>query len=156
MATWSQLTFNPSPSAIAALRDGWSWKLGGEWQPILFSVIGDVFLELPTGSVWWLSTATGSLEQIAECRDQFNELLATNRADEWFLPGLVEVLHDQGKVPGPDECYSYAIFPVFAEGSFSAENMRPVPATEYFGMSGHVHHQLEGLADGAQVRVKVV
>lgn len=122
----------------------------------MFSVIGDVFLELPVGSVWWLSTATGAIEQVAEGRTHFSQLLGTERADEWFLPGLVDVLYEQGKVPGPDECYSYAILPVFAAGSFSAENMRPVAASEYFGLSGDLHRQLQGLPDGSQVKLQVI
>ena len=156
MATWSQITFSPSPESVAVLRQHWAWKLGSEWTPIMFSVIGDVFIELGAKSVWWLSTATGSLEQVADSRAEFVQLLGTDRADEWFLPGLVDALHEQDKVPSSDQCFSYAIFPVFAEGSFSAENMNPVPASEHFALSGHVHQQIQGLPDGANVEIKVV
>ncbi|MBE7940777.1 MULTISPECIES: T6SS immunity protein Tdi1 domain-containing protein [Ramlibacter] len=154
MATWSQLTFDPSPETLAALRKHWAWKLGEDWSPILFSVIGDVFIELPAGSVWWLSTSTGALEQVASQRDEFIRMLETDRADEWFLPGLVDVLHEHGKVPGPDQCYSYAVFPVFAEGGYAAENMTPVAAVEYFGLSGDVHRQIQGLPDGSEVQIR--
>jgi hypothetical protein len=156
MATWSQLTFSPSPRSVAALREHWAWKLGNDWTPIMFSVIGDVFIELPAKSVWWLSTATGSLEQVADSRDELRQLLETDRADEWFLPGLVDALHEQGKVPGSDQCYSYAILPVFAQGSFSAENMSVVPAGEHFTLSGDVHEKIQGLPDGSNVEIKVV
>jgi len=156
MATWSQLTLNPSPHSVAALREHWAWKLGSDWTPVMFSAIGDVFLELPAGSIWWLSTATGSLEQVAERSDEFRHLLATDRADEWFLPGLVDALIEQHKVPGADECYSYAILPVFAQGSFSVENMRPTSAHEHFALSGDIHRQIQGLADGSSVEIKVV
>jgi hypothetical protein len=156
MATWSQITFSPSAESVAALRRHWEWKLGSRWTPIMFSVIGDVFIELDAKSVWWLSTATGSLEQVADSQDEFRQLLGTDRADEWFLPGLVDALLDQGKVPGSDQCYSYAILPVFAQGSFSAENMNPVPASEHFSLTGYVHQQIHGAPDGANVEIKVV
>jgi hypothetical protein len=78
------------------------------------------------------------LEQVAESQQQFAELLSGERADEWFLPGLVEVLRSQGKVLGADQCYTYAILPIFSQGSFSAENMHPVSAAEHFSMSGHI------------------
>jgi hypothetical protein len=151
MANWSELTFHPSPAAVAALRAHWSWKLGEHWTPILFSVIGDVFIELKAGTVWWLSTATGGLEQVADSREHFTDLLRGDRTEEWFLPGLVEVLHVQGKVPEADECYTYALFPVFADGSFSAENMRAIPAARHFVISGDLHRRIEGLPDGSAV-----
>ena len=80
-----------------------------DWEPLMFPVIGDVSLEQREGTIWWLSTAMGTLERVAESRDAFHQHLDTERADEWFLPGLVDVLHDQSKVPGPGQCYAYAI-----------------------------------------------
>lgn len=77
------------------------------------------------------------------------------KADEWFLPGLVDVLRSQGKVLGADQCYTYAILPVFSQGSFAAENMHPVSAAEHFSMSGHVHESIRRLPDGAQVQVTI-
>jgi hypothetical protein len=155
MATWSQITIQPSDAAVEALRKHWRWQLGDDWTPVMFSAIGDVFLEVTSGAIWWLSTATGSLEQIAESRQQFMELLAGEKADEWFLPGLVDVLRSQGKVLGADQCYTYAILPVFSQGSFTAENMHPVPAADHFSMSGHVLESIRQLPDGTEVRLTV-
>ncbi len=153
MPTWSQITIQPSDGAVHALRENWRWLLGDAWTPILFSAVGDVFLEVTAGTVWWLSTATGAFEQVAESREQFSELLGGESADEWFLPGLVEVLRSQGKVLAEDQCYTYVVLPIFKEGSFSAENMHPVPAAEHFALSGHMHQSIHNLPDGAQVRV---
>jgi hypothetical protein len=156
MATWSTLTFQPTPDAIAALRAHWAWQLGDDWEPLMFSVIGDVFLEQREGTIWWLSTAMGTLERVAESRDAFHQHLDTERADEWFLPGLVDVLHDQGQVPGPGQCYAYAILPVFAEGSFSAENMHPADARAYFASTGDIHRKIRDLKDGDRVPLEIV
>ncbi len=100
-----------------------------------------------------MSTATGAFEQVAQSREQFTELLGGERADEWFLPGLVGVLRSQGKVLADDQCYTYAVLPIFEEGSFSAENMHPVPAAEHFTLSGDMHQRIRNLPDGAQVQV---
>lgn len=154
MPTWSQVTFEPSHTSLAAVQAAWAWKLGAEWQPLLCSVLGDVFIELPAGTVWWLSTATGALEQVADNRSAFERLLESDRAQEWFLPGLVAVLRQQGQRLRRDQCYSYAVFPVFAEGSFSAENMHPLPAAEHFTRSGRLHRQIQALPDGVQVAVR--
>jgi hypothetical protein len=155
MATWSQITIQPNDIAVEALREHWRWLLGDEWTPLMFSAIGDVFIEVAAGTVWWLSTATGSLQQVAESQQQFAELLGGERTDEWFLPGLVDVLHSQGKMLEVDQCYTYAILPIFSQGSFSAENMHPVSAAEHFSLSGHVHKSIRQLPDGAQVRVTI-
>ena len=156
MATWSMLTFQPTPDAIAALRAHWAWQLGDDWEPLMFSVIGDVFLERHKGTIWWLSTAMGTLERVAENRDAFDQHLDTEQADEWFLPGLVDVLHDQGKVRGPGQCYAYAILPVFAEGNLSAENMHPADARAYFASTGDVHRKIRDLKDGDRVPLEIV
>jgi hypothetical protein len=155
MATWSQITIQPSDTSVEALRKHWRWQLGDDWTPLMFSAVGDVFFEVAAGTVWWLSTAIGSLEQVAESKQQFAELLGGEKADEWFLPGLVEALRSQGKVLSSDQCYTYAILPVFSQGSFSAENMHPVSAAEHFSMSGHVHESIRQLPDGAQVQVTI-
>jgi len=155
VASWSQITIQPSDVAVKSLREHWRWQLGEDWTPLMFSAIGDVFVEVAAGTVWWLSTATGSLEQVAESRQQFAELLGSERTDEWFLPGLVDLLRSQGKVLDPEQCYTYAILPVFSQGSFSAENMHPVSAAEHYSMSGHIHESIRKLPDGTQVQVNV-
>ena len=156
MPSWSELTITPTAEAVSELRESWSWLLGTSWRPLLFSAIGDVFLQLPAGTVWWLSTATGSLEQIAESEADFVAKLASEQADQWFLPGLVEALRSSGKHLRPGQCYSYTTLPVFAEGSFSVENTYPIEANEHFGLTGHILKQIQALPDGAQVSIKIV
>lgn len=151
----SQITINPTAEAVAELRESWSWLLGVDWRPMLFSAVGDVFLQLPSGTVWWLSTATGSLEQIAESEADFVAKLSGEQVDEWFLPGLVESLRSSGKHLLPGQCYSYTTLPVFAEGSFSVENMFQIDATEHFGVTGQIMKQIRALPDGTKVSIKV-
>ncbi|MGS0757266.1 hypothetical protein ACVBEH_23120, partial [Roseateles sp. GG27B] len=71
----TDLTAQPDPAALESLRGAWQWLLGERWSPVLFSAIGDVFLELPAGAIWWLSTATGDLEQVADSREHFIRML---------------------------------------------------------------------------------
>lgn len=155
MPTWSEITVTPTAEAVSELREAWSWFLGADWRPMLFSAVGDVFLQLPSGTVWWLSTATGSLEQVAESEAEFISKLAGEQVNEWFLPGLVESLRSSGKQLLPGQCYSYTTLPVFAEGSFSAENMFPLDAKEHFGVTGHIMKQIQALPDGSKVSIRV-
>ena len=43
------------------------------------------------------------------------------------------------------------MFSVFAEGSFSAENMQPAPAVEHFKLSGQLARRIQALLDGTPV-----
>lgn len=149
----SDLTAQPGHAGLESLRAAWCWLLGERWTPVLFSAIGDVFIELPAGAIWWLSTATGDLEQVADSREHFLRLLDGEQVDEWFLPGLVDTLRAQGKPLSPGQCYSFVTPPVFVAGSFSAENMFPCKAAEHFALAGQIHQSIRGLPDGTPVQV---
>ena len=90
---------------------------------------------------------------MADSRADFAQQLRTDATDEWFLPGLVDVLRAQGKLLGPDGCYSFDILPIFAEGSFSAENLHATTAVAHFEASGRLHERIRKLPDGAQVQI---
>ena len=153
MTDLQHIAIRPNAEAILALRKHWGWMLGDEWEALMFSAIGDVFVKVAAGSVWWLSTATGSLEQVADSREHFESLLQGDDADEWFLPGLALALREHGKVLEAHQCYTYGTFPVFEQGSFSVENMHPISAAEHFRVSGNLHEGIRGLPDGAQAGV---
>jgi hypothetical protein len=155
MTLLSSVTIIPNETVTQGLHESWDWLLGPAWKPILFSAIGDVFLVLPAKTIWWLSTATGELEQVASDEAEFNRLLNTEVADEWFLPGLVEALVENGQVLKAQECYSYLIFPVFAQGDFSVENMYCLKSVEHFSVSGQIHRQIRSQPDGSKVRILI-
>ena len=153
---WSDLTFTPNEDAIERLAEAWAWLLKEPFRPVLFSTLGDVFFEPDSGGIWWLNTGTGELTRVAESLDHFQERLATDIADEWFMPLLIAQLHAVGKVPEPGECYTYVTLPVFAEGRYDVDNLNPVPAGEHFAITGHILHEIAELPDGAKVKQHTV
>jgi hypothetical protein len=153
---WSSLTFTPDAEAVRELRSSWAWLMKDEYSPVLFSVLGDVFFKvLSTGEVKWLNAGTGEVQRVASSVEQFRELLGTEKAEEWFLPGLVEQLHATGKVPVVGECYTYVTLPVFAEGKYEVANLNAVPAKEHFAATAHVLREIHELPNGAKVRLNV-
>jgi len=152
---WSSLTFTPSGEAVQSLAESWKWLIKEPFSPVLFSILGDVFLQPESGGVWWLNTGTAELTRVADSVNEFRTLLGTDLANNWFMPGLVESLHKAGKVPGEGECFTYAILPVFREGKYVADNLNPVPAREAFGYTGDMHRQIASLPDGAKVKVSI-
>src|SRR5690242_13671248 len=115
---WAELTISPNDEAVAGLKREWAWLVPEPWHALMFSVFGDAFLERKPEGVFWLNTGTGEVTRIADDVEQFRAALATDLATDWFLPPLVARLYEAGKIPSAGECYSYAIFPVFAEGTY--------------------------------------
>lgn len=153
--SWSSLTCTLSDEAVKQLAESWGWMLREPFVPVLFSALGDVFLEPDSGGVWWLNTGVGELTQVAESVQEFRELLCTELADEWFLPTLIEALHAAGKIAQPGQCYTYVTLPVFAEGTYDVANLNPVPAHEHYGLTGHILGEINGLSDGSKVKISV-
>lgn len=152
---WASLTCKPSDEAVKQLAESWGWMLREPFAPVLFSALGDVFLEPDSGGVWWLNTGVGELMQVAESVKEFRELLGTAIANEWFMPSLIERLQASGKILQPGQCYTYVTLPVFAEGKYDVENVNPGPAHEHFGITGHILGKIKGLPDGAKVKISV-
>src|SRR5687768_5314263 len=115
-----------------------------------------MFFERESGEVFWLDAGTAEITSVAESRDRFRELLGGEQADEWFLPDLVERLHEAGKIPGEGCCYTYVTLPIFKEGKYEVDNLNPVPARSHFGLTGQLHQQLADVPDGAKVKIQVV
>ena len=152
---WSSLTFSPDAEAVQTLRAAWAWLITEPYKPVLFSVLGDPFLQVESGTILWLNTGTAELTEVARSWEHFVELLSTEQADEWFMPGLVEQLHGAGKVPGSGQCYTYVTLPIFVEGKYEVSNLNPVAAKEHFAFTGEVHQQIRNFPNGAQVKVVI-
>lgn len=126
-----------------------------DFQPLLLSIFGDLFFSEDNGEVFWLNTGTAEVTAVAASVDEFQRLLETDQATDWFLPDLVEALHQAGKIPAAGECYTYAILPIFAEGAFEVWNFAPVPTHEHFAVTAQIHRKIADLPDGARVRISV-
>ena len=149
----SEVTIYLDDESVDCLRQSWSWLIGENWEPLLCSAIGDVFFKVKAGTVWWLCTATGSLEQVAASVLDFNFQLQGSQVDEWFLPGLVEALKRHDKNLTPHQCYSYFTLPLFQGGSYSVENMHPEAVTDHFKRTGRIIQNIQSQPDGASVCV---
>jgi len=124
------LTFDPDQATIDAFLKEWRWLLSEPIQPLLFSIFGDLFYEAPSGTVFWPNTGTAEIEHIADSKDSFRRLLGADCAEEWFLPKLVEQLRAAGKIPGPNQCYTFIIPPVFKEGRYVVDNFAVIDAKQ--------------------------
>lgn len=155
--TWRDLAFRLEPDAARDAARAWSWLLPEPWEPIICSMVGGIFLEASNGTVVWLDTGTGLVEQVAESREQFEETCRSSYdvVEEWFLPPLVERLLRAGKKPNEGECYGFVILPIFAEGKYDTENMFVVPVSEQFVGMAAIHRQLSEVPERASVQLRL-
>jgi hypothetical protein len=152
--TWKDLSFLPSEEALSAFRKAWAWFLPQPFEPVMVSTLGDVFFQQGGPDVYWLNTGTAEMTRVAASRAEFMELLRTEKADEWFMPHLVEQLKVAGKLLQPDGCYTYVSLPIFSEGKYEVANLNSVPAAEHFSVTGDIHRQIRDLPDGFKVGIK--
>lgn len=152
-ATWKQLVFVPSAEAQVALREGWGWLVDETFQPFMNTAAGDVFFESPDGAIHWLDTGVGQLARVANNRDEFLEQLRSDHGNEWLLTPIVDQLVDSGMLLREGDCYGFKVLPVMG-GTYTADNLAPLPAASWFGFSGHIHSQIKDLPEGTSVQLK--
>ena len=139
---WSDLTFTPDAKAVSQLRQAWQWRLRQPFKPVMCSVLGDAFIELSRGGIYWLNTGTAELILVAEDALRYVQLLRTPLAEEWFLPELVDALQHTLPALQPNECYSYLTLPVVELGGFYPDNFQIMNAGAHFVLTGNLHRHL--------------
>jgi hypothetical protein len=159
---WTDIAFVPDAELAEETAIAWKWLIPESWKIVLSSMFGGVFLEKKSGGVFWLECGTALVERVADNAADFHAYLKSERdnkwaeqVEEWFLIGLVQRLHDAGKTPGPGQCYGLTILPVFEGGRYDVENAFVLSAREWLTVTASLHHQILGIPDGAQVKIKV-
>jgi hypothetical protein len=132
----------------------WAWLLPqDEFTIWLMNRYGDLFLVVEDGTVHMLNVGGGSLEVLAESRDEFcRRLDEGNNANEWLMIPLVDSLVKAGKVLESGRCYSFIIPPVLS-GEYTVGNTATLPIAEHYGVNASIHDQIKDLPDGTQVRL---
>jgi hypothetical protein len=79
--------------------------------------------------------------------------LCSRQWNDWLLEPVVDELRANGMELEPGQCYSFTVLPVFAEGSYEADNRFVPSVAEHLQITGSIHFQIKGLADGDKVRI---
>jgi len=134
----------------------WRWLIGPDLQPIVATVMGDVFLKSGDGCVSLLRTDIGELSRVAgSVEDLRNSMKDNALVQDWFMLNLLQKLIDTGAVRRANQVFGFVIPPVLG-GEYSKENIRAVSLPDYLNFTGDVAQQIADLPDGATVQLKVV
>jgi hypothetical protein len=133
----------------------WTWLLPNTFTVWLMNRFGDLFLVFDDGSVHMLDVGKGSLEQVAQSRDDFRAKVdEDDTVNDWFMIPLIDQLVAAGITLKEGQCYSYKQPPVLG-ADYTVENTCVLPIAEHYGAYGSIHNQIKGLPDGTQVELKV-
>jgi hypothetical protein len=134
----------------------WAWLLPSEFTLWLVNRFADLFLVLPDGTIHMLDVGAGSLETVADSRDDFcAKIDADDNANQWLMIPLVDRMVAAGIGLPPGHCYGFKKPPVLG-GQYTVENCGPLPIGDYLGAYGSIHEQLRDVPDGSEVVLKIV
>lgn len=140
----------------ATLLTGWDWLLPTEFNVWLMNKFGDLVLITNDDAIHFFDVGNGTLEQIADNRDDFSSQAdLDDNANNWLMITLVDELLVSGKQLGNGRCYSYLTLPILG-GAYSVENTITLPIAEHYSVCASIHHQVKDLPDGTKVRLKVI
>jgi len=138
-----------------ALLADWHWLLPAEFSVWLMNKYGDLVLIANDGAILFFDVGNGTLERVADNRDDFSQKLdEDDNASIWLMIPLIDQLAVAGIGLYKGRCYSFLTPPVLG-GKYTVKNTATLPITEHYGVYASIHEQIKDLPDDAQVVIKV-
>ena len=127
----------------------WNWLTND--LPVLFTALGDVFVQSDKGEVSFLDLASGSISSIAQSGVQFQDLLT----DKEFLEDKfhVETLYSfrkAGKILKNGKCYSFKR-PLILGGDEKIHNLKIRSIEDHVNMMGELHERIKDLPEDGEI-----
>lgn len=141
------------PELLAA----WDWLLDADMtvQPWLMNRFGDLFFVDEVGVVNWLNVSDGELSEVAETTEEFTKMLEDEEVlEDFFMLELVDEATEAQLTLQPGQCYGFKSLPVIG-GEYEAANMYVGSVQDYWDFCSHVHAQIYGLPDGAEIDIEI-
>ena len=121
----------------------WSWLLTEKYHPVCFTIFGDWFLENQYGEIYWLDSAFGELNSVAQSKQDFWMGLQTQEAfDEWLMAELAELAFERNVIPKQDECLGFKT-PVVLGAKLAVENLQVFDIFVHQSIHSQIHQQLK-------------
>ena len=112
MVDWGRLLIRTDRPDTLEMLGCWEWLIGRDKHPLVMTKFGDWFLADPEGRVHWLDLLGGTCTQVADSVAAFEQLMVLpDQLDNWFMLPWCYRLHDEGMIPGEDQCFGFKIPP---------------------------------------------
>jgi T6SS immunity protein Tdi1, C-terminal len=149
--TWNELTVSLDGVDLDDLLSEWRWLVSDEYQPVVISALGDLFLRHADGRIFRLDTGWGELTDVAKDAADFKKrMVQPENCSEWFGYGLVAELIASGAALGRHQCFSYKKPPKLG-GKVEADNFEPTDLSVHFGILGQIQRQIKDLPPGTPI-----
>jgi hypothetical protein len=138
-----------------AILAGWADILPQSFTLWLVNRFGDAFIIADDGSVHHLDVGAGTLNRVAENREQFAELTeAPQNANNWLMIPLVDTCVRSGMLLQHGQCYGFKIPPSIG-GDYAPSNIAPVDLAQNYAFLADIWSQTKDTEDGTPVRLIV-
>ncbi len=140
---------------IAAIAEGWSWKLGKPVAVVATNRFGNAIVENEDGHYFRIIPEEWQCELVARSPTELEE----ERKKEEFVRDwemrAIAVRAEASQGPLAEGQVYCLVIPGLLGGKYAEDNIRKISLRELLSYSGDMAHQMEGLPDGAQVKIVV-
>jgi hypothetical protein len=149
--SWDDMAIHKNDYEAGKLLAGWRWLVDESFSVILPTVLGDLFLERCDGTIWFLDTCGGQLEQVAKRYDDFKSLLQDQqRLRDWFATDLLADLLTSGLRRNAGECFSPTLPPILG-GKIEPSNFHACSLLAHQALLGPLHEKVRQLPPGTPI-----
>ena len=149
--TLKDLTISPSCVDCEALLGDWDWAMPEPLVPVLLTVMGDVFAEGLSGSVYFVDVVGGIISQVSADSTEFQRLLRNpGFVTEKLFPSRIVRFQDAGMALPPNHVFSHKK-PLVLGGEDSLDNIEAADIALHVSIHGQIHHRVKDLPEGTPV-----
>jgi len=141
---------NIDENSILTALESWQWLEFSGKKPILVTAFADVFFSGESG-IYFLDTVGGSLQFVAQSRQELEEVLSTEEGKEQFLlSNLVELANQENMFLLNGEAFDFKVHPTLG-GKIEIENIEKGNFVVALHIRGQIHEQVRNLPEGSSI-----
>jgi hypothetical protein len=141
---------------IAIVEEAWGWTGLKPDQVVGDNDFGNLMIRDQTGRYWRLCPEDLYCKVIASSKAELDQLSQDQEfLHDWYMADLAQQARDHLGPLSPGFKYCLRI-PGALGGEYGGDNLATISLAGLVSASGHIAQQIEGLPDGAQVRLSVV
>lgn len=147
----NDLTVNPGNLDRESFLSDWDWLLDKSMMPVLITAAGDVFVQSQSGSVHFLDTVEGSINDVCANGSEFEEKLKNIEfVHQFFYPQIILDMRNNGLTLDQGQCYSYKK-PLVLGGQDDIDNIEVTDVAVHVSIMGQIHKQVKDLPPGTKI-----